>query len=206
MKEDLAMWLIILKDWNGKASWKTGAEVRLVHDASERGFGFILDGLPPAFDISTLPEHLRGGTGFAGTFADNMVREGSKHSIQFGELFAIVFSITLYGPHLRGHNVLAISDNLADVFIINRERTTAPDLLGLLRLLYATCAYYDIAIRAEHIRGEDNHDADFLSRPEKHLHAPHSHSRFNTRAFHVSFVHSSSLKLPRRLGLPATIA
>jgi hypothetical protein len=98
MKEDLAMWLIILKDWNGKASWRSSAEVRLVHDASERGFGFILDGLPPGFDISALPEHLRGGTGFAGTFADNMVREGSKHSIQFGELFAIVFSIALYGP------------------------------------------------------------------------------------------------------------
>ena len=96
------------------------------------------------------------------------------------------------------------TDNLADVHIINRQSTRSQDLLPLLCSIYATCAYYNISVRAEHIPGVLNVVADCLSRPDLHMHSTLLHFAELAQPLPVCFVCSSSLALARGLE-PAAI-
>jgi hypothetical protein len=196
------MWLHILGTWNGKSRWLRGEEVVLTHDASKSGFGFFLEHVPPWFDQTSLPPALQTPHGFAGAFSAQELQGPVQRSIQYAELFAIAASVALYGPFLANCkcSLLLRSDNAADVHIINRQSTKAPDLLPLLRAIYATCAKYNISIRASHVPGVENDIADFLSRPSLHQFCcvvpPHmTHSSSPIR---ILFVASSSLTLPAR--------
>jgi hypothetical protein len=88
-----------------------------------------------------------------------------------------------------------MTDNIADVHIINRQRTTAPDLQVLLRAIYRVCAEYNIDIRAEHVPGEENVVADHLSRPALHLHRAHVPLTISPSPLHVLHLNSSSLQM-----------
>ena len=197
---DLRAWMYFLKEWKGSARWVAGEEVVISHDASggeHGGFGFALSSLPENFDVTSLPELLRPGNVFAGTFDDASHAAEVKRSIQYGELFAVAISVALHAPYLSNKALLVETDNLADVHIINRQSTKSPELLALLREIYATCAHYNIALRAKHIPGKLNVLPDFLSRAEKHWgrvrvpkHLPHA----NASIHHVL---SSSLQLRR---------
>jgi hypothetical protein len=203
MLYDLKSWLHFLDHCNGRARWVRGEEVVIAHDASKSGFGFALNGLPSDFETPRLPVHLRPGNGFAGVFTKQHVSKVSR-SIQYAELFAIAASVALYAPFIENRALLVTTDNLADVHIINRQSTSAPDLLPLLRAIYATCARYNISLRALHVAGVDNTLADYLSRPALHsftAHIPHCISPQTTRAH---FILSSGLALPSMGTRPAT--
>ena len=101
--------------------------------------------------------------------------------------------------------MLVRTDNLADVHIINRQSTKSAELLPLLRSIYATCAHFNIAIRAEHLPGELNTIADHLSRPELHKHEAFLRSDQLAHPLPVCFVCSSWLELARGLE-PAVVA
>jgi hypothetical protein len=194
---------ILLEHQSGGARWVTGEEVVIAHDASKGGFGFALGALPADFDSSSLPAKLRLGNGFAGYFSMQHVYNVER-SIQYAELFAIVASVAMYAPYLRNRALLVTTDNLADVHVINRQSTRAPDLLPLLRYLYATCAFHNIALRALHVPGVDNILADYLSRPNLHegrRHVPHHVSARHTL---VNFIHSSGLTPPTSGGRAMT--
>jgi len=157
---DLDMWLHILRHWTtGSCKWPSDEpEVEFVHDACRAsdvgGFGFYIKDLPPGM-VLHLPHELTPGHGFAGDF--DVTGELLANSIQWAELFAIAYCLTLYGPYLRGRAVLLWSDNMADVYIINRQGTRCPTLLALLRAIYSTAAHYHIRIRALHIRVSRTH-------------------------------------------------
>jgi hypothetical protein len=169
----------------------------ITHDASggaQGGFGFFLKSLPADFSPSHLPDALREGNGFAGVFSDedSLLNE---RSIQYGELFAMATSVAMFAPYLKGRAVLLETDNETDVHIINRQSTACPDLLRLLRYIYATCAHYNIDIWAKHVAGANNVLADYLSRPAKHM----GRTRVPVELahnMHTHFIHSSGLRPP----------
>jgi hypothetical protein len=205
IEDDLVMWLNILRKWpNGTCGWQSKEpEVEFFHDASkdksDGGFGFFLGALPPDTKL-LLPCAMTAGHAFAGSFPPDVL--GPK-SIQWAELFAMVYALSLYAPYLRGRSVLLWSDNMADVFIINKQKTRCPHLLALLRALYATAAHYRIRIRAQHIRGRDNILADLLSRAALHLNRTHV-SLPNCPTTTIHHICSSSWVPPSALHLPAS--
>ena len=167
MREDLEAWRHWLTSWDGRARWRAGDRIVITHDASLTGFGFYLSELPACFPAHRLPVLLRQGNGYAGMF-DGEHAAPALRSIDYGELFAMATSVAMFAPYLRDCAVLLKTDNKTDVSILNRQRTSCPDLLRLLRGICATCAHYNIDIEAEHIPGVDNVLADFLSRSLKH--------------------------------------
>ena len=194
MRMDLALWLRFIKNWNGRARWRHADPVVITHDASKSGFGFYLSSLPSGFDPGRLPQRLRPGSAFAGSFSrEHMLH--NDHSIQYGEMLAIAVSVAMYAPYLQNRSVLVVSDNGTDVHIINRQRTASPPLLTLLRAIYRVCAEYNIDILARHLPGEDNPVADLLSRPNLHMFRSHTppHARHDT--LHITYIHSSSLAM-----------
>ncbi len=100
----------------------------------------------------------------------------------------------MYGPYLRNCSLLAMTDNISDVHIINRQRTSSSDLQVLLRSIYRACAEYNINLRAEHVPGVENDVADLLSRPARHLHDTHVPLTVSHTPIQIEYVHSSSLK------------
>jgi len=194
IKDDLRIWQRFLLDWNGRARWRRADPVVIHHDASGGGFGFFLSATPPDFDPSSLPLRLQPGAAFSGSYtAEHAAR--NDHSIQYGELLAIAASVAMYGPYLRDRALLLITDNIADVHIINRQRTKSPDLQILLRAIYRVCAEYNIDVRAQHISGVDNVVADLLSRPALHQYRAYVPLTVSQSTLHIHYVHSSSLTL-----------
>jgi hypothetical protein len=207
LREDLEMWKHILQSWtSGKGAWpRKEPEIEFYHDASKDskgvgGFGFFLAPLPAGVQLH-LPLELTHGNGFAGHFEPEVLRE---HSIQWAELFAMAYSLAAYGPYLRDRSVLLWSDNMADVFIVNRQRTSKADLLVLLRAIYSTAAFYNIRLRVQHVPGVRNELADLLSRAKLHLHRTRVHLPGHASTS-MHFIHSSSFQLPARPQLPAVV-
>ncbi len=194
IKEDLRIWQRFLRDWNFRAKWRSSAPVVMHHDASKSGFGFFLAGLPADMDPSNLPLKLQPGSAFAGYFSPAHAAHNDR-CIQYGELLAIACSVAAYGPYLRDRFLLVMTDNITDVHIINRQRTTAPDLQVLLRAIYRVCAEYNIDIRARHVPGDENAVADHLSRPALHLHRAHVPDTISPSPLHITHLNSSSLRM-----------
>ena len=194
MRSDIRIWLEFLKSWNHQARWRRHPDpITIHHDASKHGFGFYLSGLPDDFPVADLPVALRPGNSFAGAFSDSDLRGPVARNICWAELFAIVYSLALYGPYFANRDITVFTDNMSDVSIINRQSTTDPELLALLRLLYLCCVTHNIGIRAEHVPGVDNVVADFLSRPALHLHANHVPANHHPAPLCIHHVHSSLL-------------
>jgi hypothetical protein len=206
MKEDIDIWSRFLSKWNGRERWRAQDESIIDHDASKSGFGFLLTGVPRDFDVAALPDHLRPGHAYAGFFSSHELGTHVAHCIQWPELFAIAFGVATYAPYMRDADLLVRTDNETDFNIINRRRTTSPQLLQLLRYIYITCAHYNISIRAEHIAGNINTIPDILSRPKLHA--------FRARVVHpqvhdtilIHYVHSSSFVPPADPHRPAAIS
>ena len=68
-------------------------ETEIFHDASERGFGFIVESFAPGVDTASMPDYLQTSTGFSGTFLEGLDFASGEHSIQWAELYAIVVQI-----------------------------------------------------------------------------------------------------------------
>jgi hypothetical protein len=201
IRDCLQTWSLVLKEWNGSTAWRTTDEHVIEHDASTRGFGFVLrhwagpdQGEKPSFLTSPL------SAGFSGSFSSSQLTNlaGGETTIQWAELFAIAFSVAMFAPAMTNSALLVRTDNLADVHIINRQSTKSTELLQLLKSIYATCTEHNISIRAEHIRGVDNVMADHLSRPALHKHCT-SMLADNQKSIPILFVHSSELHLGKGL-------
>ena len=190
------MWTKFLSEWDRRVRWRPAEQVVIHHDASLMGFGFYISGLPDNFDPSALPVGTGSGTGFAGLFVGDAKREVTTSGvIQWAEMFLILCSLALYAPYLQNHSVHLFTDNIADVYIINRQSTKDPRLLHLLKHIYLVCANNNIDIRADHVAGVDNTIADHLSRPSLHEHKACAPAHISQTPLHIRFIHSSSLTL-----------
>jgi hypothetical protein len=193
-REDLNAWATFLTKWNRRSRWILGSPFVLAHDASKSGFGFLLEEWPSNFDLGQLPARLHPDNGFAGYFSSHDLVHNVAKSIQWAELFAIVVSLSIYGPYLRDSHVHVKTDNITDVLILSRQSTTSSHLLPLLRSVYLACAHYNISLSVSHIPGVLNITPDHLSRPNLHQNrASCTHPHTNRRT-HIHYIHSSSFR------------
>jgi hypothetical protein len=170
---DLHYWSTRLGAWNGRCSWIHPTPLVLVTDASLEGFGFHVHSLPPGFDPSRLPAALRPGSGILGLWSDCHRSLVSTHRhIQWAEMFAALAAILVYSPYVGNHSILLWMDNSSDVGAINRQSSRSRTVTVLVRAMFDLSFHGHFAFRAQHIPGQSNVLADFLSRPTLHQHRP----------------------------------
>ena len=80
------------------------------------------------------------------------------------ELLTVVAAVKQWAHSLRGQRLQLFCDNSAAVLAINSGRTKCPFVSSCLRELWFVCSTNDIEMRAVHIAGVDNRQADWLSR------------------------------------------
>ena len=150
-REDLGMWMVFLKDFNGRAIfpeqfWRDNEDLQLFTDSSGRlGFGGFLD-----------------GKWFQGEWPKSINQ--TKFSIAWLEFFPIVVAVTLWGNLLKGKRIIIRSDNAAAVAIINKQSSKCPIIMRLVRFFVLQCLKSNLAFSAQHISGKANTVADALSR------------------------------------------
>lgn len=170
---DLLYWSTRLRSWNGRCSWINPAPIVLVSDASTEGFGFHLRSLPPGYDCSMLPPALRPGSGVLGLWSEcHRSLVATHREIQWAEMFAALAALLVYSPFVGNSSVLLLMDNSSDVGAINRQSSRSKTVCLLVRGLFDLSFRYHFALRAQHISGDSNVLADFLSRPSRHQHRP----------------------------------
>ena len=148
-KEDLAMWLNFLKDFNGKSFFHDrrflfSERLRLYTDASGSiGYGALLG---RSYFYGKWPESWKG------------------HNITTLELYPIVVAIVLWGPGLANKNLELMTDNSALVSIINKQTAKEKHVMCLIRKLVLYCLKFNLCCSARHVPGARNLIADSLSR------------------------------------------
>ena len=191
-RADCSLWLRMLPLWNHSYPWSTyrqAPHITLAADACFQGYGFLVESADPSI-CRALPTHLRPAQGHACFYAAEDVPTTTNGAIQWGELLALVHGVAAIAPYIPGCNLQLYSDNIADVAIIRRQRTSCPALSSLLRTLYGLAAVYGFNIHIQHRPGDINILADHLSRPTLHKHL--SHSPFPNLT-HIHFSHSQCL-------------
>ena len=151
--DDLAMWEIFVRGWNGKSfflnkAWETSFNLHLFTDASgSLGYGGIY-----------------GSQWFQGTWLAHQTLSSPGVSIAWQELYAIVVACAIWGPRWTRKRILFHCDNSAVVSIINTKRSKSERVMSLVRkltLLTLRCNFY---FKAVHVPGAMNEVADSLSR------------------------------------------
>ena len=90
--------------------------------------------------------------------------ETTLPSIALKELFPIVMATAMWGHLWAGSLVLCHCDNAAVVSQVNKLHARDPKANHMLRCLAFLQAIYDCRVRAVHVAGVNNPDADALSR------------------------------------------
>ena len=80
------------------------------------------------------------------------------------ELYPIWVCLELWGYLLRNHQIRFRSDNLAVVYIINKQSSKDPELMSMMRTIVLLVMKHNINLSAVHIPGILNTTADLLSR------------------------------------------
>lgn len=190
--DDLDYWCRVLQTWNGTAKWIDEPNPFVIStDASSHGFGVYVEQLPTNLhELYPLLLH----SGVAGLWSKS---QSSQH-IGVLEFFAVLCAAHLYAPLLRNRTLHLYCDNESDVAIICRQSTKSPEILALLRALYALAAQFNFSIRAFHRPGVENIVADYLSRPTKH---EFDFARTSSQHINENPLHSVSLIFSRRVQL-----
>ena len=80
------------------------------------------------------------------------------------ELLTIVISLKLWGHHWSGLSLTVKCDNEVAVTVLNTGRCRNPFINACLRELCFLSATFQFEVRAVHLPGSQNDDADLLSR------------------------------------------
>ena len=150
--EDIRMWQMFLKDWNGKqfflnTAWESSVSLQLFTDASSTiGYGGIF-----------------GRQWFQGAW-ENLDRQKQGLSINWKELYAIVVACHIWGSRWSQKRLLFYCDNQSVVEIINSKRSKCPAIMSLVRNLTLLTLQNNFYFKAMHIPGSKNEIADSLSR------------------------------------------
>lgn len=148
-RADLAAWRSFLDSFNGKcffldAPWAPNSHLSMSTDAAGAfGYGAVL-----------------GNKWFYGEWPDHWKQE----NITLLELFPIVVAVIVLAPLLRNKRIMFFTDNMALVYIINKNSSKDTKSMVLVRLSVVSCMLNNIQFRARHIPGVHNILADNLSR------------------------------------------
>ena len=151
-RADLKAWSLFIENFNGKSFflsdiWENSEQLHLYTDASDLGFGGV----------------------FAKRwFSDQCPVSWLQYHITIRELFPIVVAIHLWGPRLQNKCVQFHTDNMALVYIINKQTSKDPTIMKWVRQLALLTLKYIIMFQALHIKGIKNIAADQLSRLQIH--------------------------------------
>ena len=76
----------------------------------------------------------------------------NDYPITYLELSPIVLSIEVWGSQLANKCVVFHSDNMAVVYIINKQTSQDPHTMRLVRIFVVACMKYNIIPKAVHIQ------------------------------------------------------
>ena len=90
----------------------------------------------------------------------------TEQNIVLLELVPIVLALEIWGHTLRDNVVLLHTDNMALVSVINNQKSKEPLVMLLVRSLVFNSLLHNVSLKAIHIPGFLNVDADLLSRQQ----------------------------------------
>ena len=149
-KKDLLIWLKFLEHFNGVSLYKEQlfldpSVIQIFTDASKSlGAGAVF-----------------GNSWFSVAWPSKWWPE---QNITFLEFIPIVLALETWGQKLRNSCVQLQTDNIALVFIINKQSSKEMLVKALLRRLMLTALRFNILLQATHIPGYKNYLSDSLSR------------------------------------------
>ena len=148
VKEDLRMWLLFLKQYNGVTIFipkqpLLPQELNLYTDSCPQGYG------------GTYKQHY-----FLGKFP----LKWQSFNIAVLELYPIMAALKMFASDMSNRHVVLYTDNHAVADILTSKTSKHPQLLALLRTIVLHCLQYNIQISSKHISGKSNVLADALSR------------------------------------------
>ena len=146
-KDDLTWWYHTLESWNGRPIKTKPVEAQLVTDASQTGWGGVLNGKQAA-----------------GYWDKQIARMPSNYR----KLLAILLAIKAFEHDLKGKTVQVLSDNVVAMAYINHLGGPSPSLTALASAVWITAYELEIALSAKHLAGKENVHADHLSRLSTH--------------------------------------
>jgi len=144
-KRDLHWWTVLLHQWNGVA---------------------VIHSLPRP--VITIYMDASGTKGIGGIWEDKAFsvhlnrRHRTKH-INWKEMFAIFFAVSLWADEWIGCRVILMCDNSAVVDAINKKSMRGITIT-ILQFILLIAAIRDIELHSEWLSSEDNAIADALSR------------------------------------------
>ena len=148
-KEDLRVWLSVLREYNGRTMfleerWTRYDQVRMYTDASGSiGYGALL-----------------GSSWCQGKWP----LEWCERGITFKEMVPILMALKLWGCRLQDKRLVCYTDNMAVMAALNSMTCKCPHTMWLLRRIVAVCMRHNVLLSAVHVPGVDNGLADALSR------------------------------------------
>ena len=148
VKEDLKIWEMFLKNFNGKTIIRElpvndSLTLHMYSDASKLGFGATFGS---EWIQSTWPENWK------------------VLNIALLELFPIYVMINMFGMKLTNSKILFHCDNIAVVSIVNNQTSKDKLIMKLVRPLVLLLLQFNINFKAVHIAGVKNVLADAISR------------------------------------------
>lgn len=140
-------WIHSLHAWNGRSIIPRPIEAAVVSDASPAALGAT---------VSIGKQKFR--------FQRHLSPEESAWTSNRRELHAILEAVIHFKDLLRGKMVEIFSDNSASVACVNLQGSRTAWLNAAASKLWEFCLSKKISLRATHIPGESNIEADALSR------------------------------------------
>lgn len=143
------MWLLFIRDFNGKSMFLSDRflsndVLSLYTDAAASlGFGAINGSY---WCYGSFPDHCR------------------HMNTTLLELYPNVVAVSLWGHLMKNHCVRFFTDNLALVYILNRQTSKDNQIMKLVRRLVLACLKHNILFQSSHVQGCKNVSADALSR------------------------------------------
>lgn len=150
-RSDLSFWFQLLSFWNG---------VSLFYDdvvSSSDSLEFFTDAAPSA--------------GFGGFYQGNWF--ASSWPPQFSsltpssalyEIYPVVVACSLWGKTWARRRISVCCDNADVVYIINKGRSSSPDIMPFVRRITWLSVIHNFILTASHVPGHKNIIADSLSR------------------------------------------
>lgn len=148
-RRDLAAWQLFIQHFNGsslllKDKWLTSSSLDLYTDAAGSvGFGAIFG---KQWLMGKWPNHLK------------------DFPITFKEIFPIVLAFEIWGPNLKNQCVTLHIDNVAAVYILNKQSSKDKYIMCLVRRFVLACMKNNILTHCIHIEGCRNTLSDLVSR------------------------------------------